>query len=297
MKDSFSIIDMRCRPPYKGFLYNGYPFGLYDTSDASLTAKFGLMTDFQYPLYLGNPRMALFLRDMDEAGVDYGVAPYRAAWGDPENNRGLIDNGDLLELMQEYPDRFIGVAGISPVYGGVDHAVEQIERFCVQGPMKGILMEPFFDRPNWFLNDAKLSYPLLEVCRAHHLPVLLTFGGFFGFPKEQLPPLVEALKAFPDVNFVLCHGGYPEAETVCHMAFMFNNLYISPDMYVIHTPASRVYIDAANYQLRDRICFGSACPGISMQTAVRHYMNCGIRKEVLGNILSGNAARLFNMTL
>ena len=297
MKDSFSIIDMRCRPPYKGFLYNGYPFGLYDTSDASLTAKFGLMTDFQYPLYLRNPRMDLFLRDMDEAGVDYGVAPYRAAWGDPENNRGLIDNGDLLELMQEYPDRFIGVAGISPVYGGVDHAVEQIERFCVQGPMKGILMEPFFFIFNWILNDAKLSYPLLEVCRAHHLPVLLTFGGFFGFPKEQLPPLVEALKAFPDVNFVLCHGGYPEAETVCHMAFMFNNLYISPDMYVIHTPAIRVYIDAANYQLRDRICFGSACPGISMQTAVRHYMNCGIRKEVLGNILSGNAARLFNMTL
>ena len=297
MKESYSIIDMRCRPPYRGFLYNGYPFGLYDNSPASLASKFALRTDGRYPLYFNNPRMDLFFRDMDEAGVDYGVAPYRAAWGDPENNRGLVNNQDVVDLLEEYPERFIGVAGISPIYGGVDHAIEEIQKYCVLGPLKGILLEPYFDRPAWFLNDPKLSYPILEVCRDNEIPVLLTFGALFGFPPNQLPPLIEALKAFPTVNFALCHGGFPEANTVCNLAFQFNNLYISPDMYVVNTPASRVYIDAANHTLRNRLCFGSACPGISMQTAVDHYMHCGIRSEVLGNILSGNAARFFKMEL
>lgn len=39
MKNGIKIIDMRCRPPYRGFLNEGYPFGLYDVAFAGLFRK------------------------------------------------------------------------------------------------------------------------------------------------------------------------------------------------------------------------------------------------------------------
>lgn len=39
MRDGMKILDMRCRPPYRGFLNEGYPFGLYDMRASVLMRK------------------------------------------------------------------------------------------------------------------------------------------------------------------------------------------------------------------------------------------------------------------
>ena len=307
MKNGLKIIDMRCRPPYRGYLEHGYPFCLYEESqfNVSLRKMSGIMAT---PAYLAgekatpyspeeNRAMDLFIREMDAAGVDYGVVPYRAAWSDPVNNRAKTNNQDLVDLIEKYPDRFIGVAGISPSYSTVEECLFDIDKYCVNGPLKGISMEPFMDRPNYFVDNEELVYPILEKCDAHNIPVLLTFGSLLGFPEEQIPHLKDAATTFPNVNFVCCHGGYPYVEKMAHLACIMPNIYLSPDLYVLHTHVQQMYIDAANYTLKDKFLFGSAYPGIAMEFSANYYMTCGIREDVLSDVMYRTAARLFKMDL
>lgn len=306
MKNGLKIIDMRCRPPFRGFLNKGFPFGLYDTDFGALFHKMSgtmatpalLAGDQATP---GSPEeekaMALFIKEMDQAGIDYAVTPYRAAWGDGINQRAKTDNQDLVDLMEQYPERFIGVAGISPRYSTVSECLDEISTFCVQGPLRGIIMEPYIDRPNYLMNDEHNVYPLLEKCQENNLPVLLTFGSLPGFPEEQIPALQQAASTFPKVNFVCCHGGYPHVEKMAHLAFVMPNIYLSPDMYLVNTHVKQMYIDAANYTLKDKLLFGSAYPGISMEFCVNYYMNCGLREEVLPDVMYRTAAKLFGLDL
>ena len=293
MKDGYKIIDMRLRPPYKGFLNQGFPFGLYDIDFAFFGLK---LTGKTASPALINESMDVFVREMDMAGVDLGVAPYRAAWGDKVNNRPKTNNQDLIDLQKEYPNRFIGIPCLSPTYNTLEENLAEIQKYCVEGGLRGIMMEPYIDNPNWFMNDEERVYPILEKCQELQLPVLLTFGSFAGYPEEQIPALLEAVHAFPQVNFVLCHGAYPYTDKFCHAAFINQNLYISPDMYFINTHVRQMYWDAANYTLNDRMMFGSAYPGIPLQFAVDYYL-AALREEVKANIMYRNAARLFKLEL
>ena len=289
MKNGLKIIDMRCRPPYKSFLNEGYPFTLFEKRN---------LINFQK--MCGSPSitkvadthsMADFIEEMDKAGIDLAVAPYRAAWSDPINQRAPLDNGELVALMTEYPHRFIGVAGISPVYDTYARAKQIIQDFCFDGPLRGIAIEPIIDQPNWLLNDER-ALAIYDLLRGKNIPVLITFSSM---PLEQVQPLGDILRLFPDVNFVICHGGTPRNIELIDLAFTVNNLYLSPDGNMINTHTSRLFIDAGNYMLRDRLLFGSAYPGTVMDFAIEYYMRCGFREEVLPGILYDNAARLFGL--
>lgn len=289
MKDGYKIIDMRCRPPYRGFLNEGYPFALFN-KDVALS--FCKMNDSDHvSKVLDTLNMDDFIAEMDEAGVDLAVAPYRAAWGDPVNNRPPINNDDLLDLIEEYPDRFIGVAGVSPIYDSFEGIKAQIEKYCVSGKLKGIALEPIIDRPNWMIDDER-AFAIYELAEQKNVPILFTMGTL---SAQQLDALAHAAKTFPDVKFTLCHGGTPRIIEVADLAYGLGNIYVSPDSIMIHGPATPIYIEAANYALRDRICFGSNFPGVAMDHAVNYYLHCGLREEVLPDIMYNNAARLFGL--
>lgn len=289
MKDGCKIIDMRCRPPYKGFLNEGYPFALYNKNVALSFCK---MNGADHISKVQDTRsMDDFIEEMDAAGVDLAVAPYRAAWGDPVNNRGKINNDDLLDLLNEYPNRFIGVAGVSPIYDTFDEIKAQIDKYCVNGPLRGIALEPIIDRPAWLIDDER-AFAIYELAEQKNVPILFTMGTL---SAQQLEALEHAAKTFPNMKFTFCHGGTPRIIEVADLAYGLGNIYVSPDSIMIHGPASCIYIEAANYSLRDRICFGSNFPGVAMDHAVDYYLNCGLREEVIADVMYNNAARLFEM--
>lgn len=289
MKDGYKIIDMRCRPPYKGFLNEGYPFALFNKNVALSFCKMSGCDHVSKTL--DTLSMDDFIAEMDEAGVDLAVAPYRAAWGDPVNNRPKTNNDDLLDLLKEYPNRFIGVAGMSPVYDTIDEIKAQMDKYCVNGPLKGIALEPLIDRPGWMIDDER-AFAIYELAEQKNIPILLTLGGF---PLKQVEALEHAAQTFPNVKFCLCHGGSPRIIEIADLAYGLGNIYISPDAIMVHGPACSIYIEAANYSLRDRICFGSNMPGNAMDYAVDYYLHCGLREEVIADVMYNNAARLFGM--
>lgn len=290
---NYRIIDMRCRPPYRDFMYSGYPFGLYDESIAKNFAPFN---EGHMPRAFYDRSMDTFMREMDKAGVEMGVAHYRAAWGDPANKRPMPDHMDLVELDGKYPGRFITIAGVSPVYQSLDEIRAIIDKFILEGPLHGIIIEPFADRPGWYMDDKERLYPVLELCREHNLPVMITFGGRGGVrePERHIPALKQCCLDFPEVHFAACHGGFPMAEVMCHLAYLLPNLWLSPDTYLYNSHVSRTYFDAGRSMLRHRLCFGSSYPVIPLDYAV-HYCAEKLPKDVLGNFFYNNAASFLNL--
>lgn len=297
MKNGYKIMDMRSRPPYKGFLTKGYPFGLYDKERTTSIYKGSISAlednETLAPSFC-NPTMETFFAEMDEAGIDYGICPYRAAWNDPANDGYQVDNSELITMMETYP-RLIGIAGLSPVYTSIEHCLAEIDEYVINGKLASIALESYMDRPNYFLNDEKLCYPLFEKCQEHNIPITLTFGSNAGVAKGQMPALIEAVRAFPKLNFICCHGAYPHAIEICHYSYLYPNIYVSPDIYMVNTVGTQTYVMAANYTLRDRLCFGTGAPVLPMKTTVDYYLNCGIREAVLGDVLFYNALKVLNL--
>ena len=62
------------------------------------------------------------MQEMDEAGVDMGVVPVRTADG--------VSNDDVLGLLEDYPGRFIVMAGIDPTTG-ILNALQDIDKYTV----------------------------------------------------------------------------------------------------------------------------------------------------------------------
>ncbi|HJD96599.1 amidohydrolase family protein [Mailhella massiliensis] len=291
MRAGLKIIDMRCRPPFKAFLNEGYPFGLFDKR-AVHKMGYQLSGCPEYSKTLDTHSMEDFFREMDNSGVDIAVAPYRSAWGDREvNHRDPIDNGELVEMVGKYPGKFIAVPGFSPVYHEFSDFKQQVDEYIVNGPLRGMAMEPIIDRPAWLLSDDR-AMAMFEVAQNHNIPVLLTYSSM---SIPQFESLRVAATTFPKLNFVLCHGGTPRVFEVIDLAFGLGNIYLSPDGNIVNTPWSQMYVDAGNYMLRDRVLFGSAFPFNTMEHAVDYYLHCGFREEILPDILYNNAARLFGL--
>lgn len=282
MKYGLKIIEMRCRPPYGNFLHDGAPFGLYDTFWAE---RFSKMNDMPVEEYLIKRDLNMFIETMDESGIDIGVVPLRSVTGSPDS--------DVTDLMDMYPGRFLGVTGIDP-NNGIYNAYQKIEKLVKEGPFSGVIMEPTLDSTPWNPCDEKLVYPIYEKLQAENIPCLLTFGGMFGVPEEHMSGLLQAALDFPKLNFVVCHGAFPEAERICSMALACGNIYVSPDLYFVNTWCSNAYQMAANYGLRDRILFGVATPGGNMKGFVDYWIQ-HLRDEVVEDVMYNNAARLFGL--
>lgn len=92
-------IDFRLRPPYRSYLNNSVMY------DYEALAKSHRQRDIGEVSQAATEKsMALLLQEMDEAGIVYGVAPVRV----PTDG----DNDDAVRLMEDYPERFLGIPWI-----------------------------------------------------------------------------------------------------------------------------------------------------------------------------------------
>lgn len=230
--------------------------------------------------------MDLLLREAAEAGVDKMVVPLRKAAGGR--------NEDLAALLAKYPDKLIGLAGIEVT--DLDRALAEIQEFVVNGPCRGIVLEPGQDRTPWFVNSA-WAFPLYAYCQEHAVPVALTYGGIMTRSLRYYAPelIDDVAAAFPRLNIALVHGGWPYVTEVCQIALNRRNVYLVPDIYMVRSPGMTEYVMAANYLLRERVIFASAYPILPLREARDAYLHSGLREEAKNLIMGENAARFLNI--
>lgn len=272
------VIDWRLRPP----------FGSFKGCAIFNTATNSHMASDQVPRSAVEFSMDELIKEMDEANVVKGVVPIRK-----EN-----DNDDIARIQALYPGRFEGLAHIDPFEG--EKALADIDKYVTNGPAKGIILEPgqIFLEDSMRPDDERLM-PIYDKCQAEDIVVTLTFGGFYGRALEYYNPeaLDRVAAGFPRMKLVLTHAGFPYITQTCWIAMHRDNVYLSPDFWILSTnPGYQDYVTAANNILQDRFIFGSCYPaGMGLKGAVEDLQKVGIKDEVLPKMLYDNAARLLGL--
>ena len=276
------IIDIRCRPFWGGFKQQF----ANPAANKALCEKMGMVS----PPSVQQQSEQLMLEEMDRAGITYGIATGRNG-----HFRYNINNNDIVDMVEHYGGRFFGIAGIN----GADtpQALADIKTYVINGPLKGICLEPGAMPTPWYGNDPRL-YPLYTLCEAHNIPVVIMLGGRAGPDVSYSNPAIisQIAKDFPGVRFVVSHGGWPWVQAVLGAAFWQPNIYLCPDMYLMNMPGVQDYVAAANTFMQDRFLFGSAYPLMPLEESV-HAFTSLFSPEVLPKLLYKNAAKLFGIDI
>jgi hypothetical protein len=178
----FKIIDFRVRPPLLPFKV------LFDLKLSRLTweNKFNVL-----PAYTTSPSMYkvggqegldLLKKEIDEAGIDYIVAPGRnvsvaPAAVDPTGQQGMVVSDEtLVDLRKTFDNRLFGLHGLD-LNLPTDQLVAALEEAVNKYGLYGAVMEPgYFSAPEGGLltADHKKLYPLYETLikarRVRHAP-------------------------------------------------------------------------------------------------------------------------------
>ena len=281
------IIDMRLRPPLKSW---------------KNTAQFTEGSGY-YPSRMGMPRPPSvksqsvddLLKEMTEADV-LGVIMGRQA----PRPLGIIPNDEITEVMQQHPGRFVAFTGID--LRDIDAGLKEIERTHQFAGYRGVSIEPGASFTPMYPDD-KTLYPIYERCQERNLPVSITISGMlctmvgndlaYGSPT----PVAKVAKDFPKLKIVISHGAWPSVMPMIEVAFMRENVYISPDLYIngIDTPGAQEYIKAAKSFMPDRLLFGTAYPSRPLKESVAAFKQWDLSAELQEKILYRNAARLLKL--
>ena len=277
------IIDFRLRPPFGDYVN----LGMYKNKARceSYAANIGC------PLApsIAEESMELMFEDMDRNGIDMGVATGRV-----EHFAGGMSNDTVIRLVESYPSRFVGFAGLNPL--DWRWSIREMHRTVMDGPLKGVVLEPGAVRPAMYGNDARL-YPLYAECEKYDIPVMVMLGGNAGpNVNYSFPEIIHQIAAdFPTVKFIVSHGGWPWVQAVLGVCFVQPNIYLSPDLYIFNQPGWQDYVTAAHTYMQDRLLYASAYPFLPLD-CVQQFKRM-FQPEILPKLLYKNAATLLKLNV
>lgn len=231
--------------------------------------------------------MPAFMQEMDEAGIDVGVAMGRDA---PAPYNG-IPNEDVAALVKEYPGRFIGFGAVSGM--DVPRALSELDRIVDLG-LVGVALDNGYCDPPLYDDDEKLM-PIYERCQELGLIVSITSSIFVGPDLTYSSPVAiqRVAKRFPKLKIVVPHASWPWTVQICAVALQCTNVYLMPDLYlnVPDIPGSDEYLKAANSYLSHRFLYASSYPVRPMGQSLSHFKALPLASEDIRDRCIGQNAK------
>lgn len=278
------IFDFRLRPPYKSYLdtviYNPvcntvapHDVNAYHTPSAHERS------------------MELFLKEMEEAGIDQGVVMGRATSGVPG-----VSNEDILQLTKEYPGKFVPFGSVD-ARQGIAAALKEVRK-CAEWGFKGICVEPPYSEPACMF-DAACFYPVYALCEEMGL-ILATTMSFFVGPTVDYsnPAAVQRVAAdFPTLRIVVSHACYPWVPQVMNIPLTHPNVWLQPDMYILNhnCPGNQQWYDFFRWLKGNNILFGSAYPCFDLRQAVKEVERFELPDDIREKYFWKNAHKLLGL--
>jgi uncharacterized protein len=196
---------------------------------------------------------------------------------------------------RDFPQRFIFDFPANPNLGMEE--VRRVRRLHADFGIKSVSVFPCGLNPQVPINDKKM-YPLYAVCSELGIPILVNVG----VPGPRVP--MEAQKVehvdevcwfFPELKFVMRHGGEPWEALAVKLMLKYPNLYYSTSAFAPrHYP--KAIIDYANTRGADKIMYAGYYPmGLSLERIFGELPDVPLRDEVWPRFLSGNARRVFGI--
>ena len=261
-------------------------------SDATLARAIHEVFGFHFP----SQPLDLFLREMDEAGVERAVLlPIDCTTA---HGCRIVSNEQIAELIAK-TQRFIGFASVDPHQ---PDAARQLERAIRTLGLAGLKLDPALQR--FDVASKEQAYPLYETCASLGIPLLLHCGMSWapsGLGRLAHPLLLEeAIQTFPGVDFILAHLAWPWVQDATMLAVKYPNVHLdtavlysgTPGDALRHTLAGQIGLDVVERSLFDKLVFGSNYPRVDIRRSVRGVKALGLSAATEQAILCGNAQRL-----
>ena len=215
----------------------------------------------------------------------FGIAKAMIGIGHTQSNAAL----------QSHPDRFFGSYHANP-NRGMDE-VREIVRLHEAHGIKAVTAFPSGLVPQVPIND-KRWYPIYAKCVELDLPFLCCVG----VPGPRLPLAPQKVELidevcwfFPELKFVMRHGGHPWEDLAVKLMLKYPNLYYSTSAY-----APRYYpkaiVDYANSRGARKVMYAGYFPmGLSLERIFNELPQVPFKEDVWPLFLRDNAKRVFKL--
>ena len=231
----------------------------------------------------GDDYVRFLVGEMDRYGIE--VALVGCAEG----------SGSSASARRDFPSRFIFDCPANPNLGMEE--IRRVRRLHAHFGIKSVSVFPCGLNPQVPINDKKM-YPLYALCVELGLPILVNVG----VPGPRVPMYPQKVEHvdevcwfFPELTFVMRHGGEPWEDLAVKLMLKYPNLYYSTSAFAPkHYP--QAIIDYANTRGAHKIMYAGYYPmGLSLERIFRELPEVPLRDEVWPQFLSGNARRVFGI--
>ena len=237
------------------------------------------------------PRMsnAEFVALLDRAGVEKGV--FRAA-----------SNAATVEIVREYPDRFIGLAYLSPFDGM--RGVRELEWLVKEGGLGGFSVGALYEA---IPPDDRRYYPYYAKCVELNIPVRIYTSMSYANdrPYDLAHPrhLDQIACDFPELRIVAGLSGWPWVNDMVALLRRHPNLYCDtaahrPRYFAQAGAGWEMFMQFGNTLAQDKVMVGLSwlLMGDTMEHLIAEYLDLPLKDSVKEKWLYRNAVRFFELT-
>lgn len=237
--------------------------------------------------------LAEIVEELDASGVEKAVILGRDA---ETTYQWKGSNDGVANMVNQYPDKFIGFAGLDPHKGMA--AVRELNRSVNELGLKGASIDPYLAKI--YVNDAKY-YPIYAKCCELDIPIVMTTGPATLVPEAVIdhvaPRYIDFVaRDFPELTIIVSHGAYPWVNEMVTVAQRNANVYFDMSEYEAF-PMSESYVQGANSIISDKLLFASAHPFIHFRDALKNYESLPFTDEVREKVMYKNAARILKLDI
>jgi uncharacterized protein len=240
-----------------------------------------------------------FFLELDAAGVNQAVLlPVDTAHA---YGCRIVSNEQVADLVAA-SDRFIGFASVDPnLPEAPQHLYDAIHKLGLQGLKLDPALQQFYP------NDSDTAFPVYQACQDLGIPILIHCGLSWtprGLAKFAQPILMEeAVQAFPNVNFILAHFGWPWVNEAQMLAIKYPNVFLDTAILYSGTPENalqrvigqQVGLEVIERSLAHKILFGSNYPRVDIRRSVRGFNTLALSTRTKTAILSDNARKILKL--
>jgi hypothetical protein len=199
-------------------------------------------------------------------------------------------------VVNEYPDRFRGLAGIDPTEGM--KGVRQLE-YAVKN--LGFVGAHLY--PHWFglAPDSAKYYPFYAKCVELDVPIEMQVGQCLlytsDYPLRSVgrPITLDTVACdFPELKLIGIHIGFPWTEEMISVAWKHPNVFIGSDAYAPkHWPEPFVhFLDTWG---QDKVLIGTDFPVLEFERVSKELATLELRETSREKFLWKNAKRVFKL--
>ncbi|TFH32637.1 MAG: amidohydrolase [Myxococcales bacterium] len=217
-------------------------------------------------------------------------------WGIEQAMLGISGpNSSNLEACRKHPDRFFASYGANPNNGMEE--VRTIRKLHKEHGIKAVTGFPSGLCPQVPLNDKKY-YPIYATCVDLDIPICLCVGvpgPRIPMEPQKVEHIDEVCWFFPELKFVMRHGGEPWVDLAVKLMIKYPNLYYSTSAFAPkHYPKSIIHY--ANTRGTDKIMYAGYFPmGLSLERIFTDMQNVPFKDHVWPKFLRENAQRVFKL--